>query len=362
LVKLFIGLGVLIFVGSCVAVGLALPYVVLERGFTQVIAGTVGMNAGLMLIGIGVVLREIRKAPRQASAMVAPEAALPAESASGVGQGAVLAAGAAAASLAAAATAEAGSDKRDQFELDWPKPDAPAPVAEPVLDLPTFEVPPPGLSVASEGVEVRDGDQIEPTFSMERAHDMPGQDEFARLRAALSDQLERPDSTPEPADAPEVVQETLTPLAAHSEQADDGAIPAFAHEREASDFEELDREDMHGVDLDSAAVAGDAPAGSTADEGLASPDAADDELEDADGTVPADDPPDEAAQPEPAAEPEPAVVSNEGVVRAYQVGDTAFTVYGDGTIRAETSEGEFTFESMDEVRAFLMREKLKVRT
>lgn len=45
--------------------------------------------------------------------------------------------------------------------------------------------------------------------------------------------------------------------------------------------------------------------------------------------------------------------SDEGVIAAYSVGDSAFTMYADGRILARTPEGEFTFASMDELKAFM---------
>lgn len=154
--------------------------------------------------------------------------------------------------------------------------------------------------------------------------EMPGQDEFTRLRAALSDQLERPDSP-----------------RAGSPQADRSHADAAR--------------DMNDEDIDLSL-----PQGDVATER---------------GTVMRVSEPDDIDSPEPetleaqteeapvldAPRPAHEVVSNEGVLRAYQVGDTAFTIYGDGTIRAETRDGRYLFQSMEEVRAFLAQEKLKVR-
>ncbi|MFJ5370518.1 hypothetical protein ACIPIA_14965, partial [Bosea sp. CER48] len=63
-----------------------------------------------------------------------------------------------------------------------------------------------------------------------------------------------------------------------------------------------------------------------------------------------------ATEEEPAASAErPA--SDEGIVGAYQVGDAHFTIYADGSIRARTPDGEFSFASMDELKAYLASEK-----
>ena len=69
---------------------------------------------------------------------------------------------------------------------------------------------------------------------------------------------------------------------------------------------------------------------------------------------------DEAARPD--AEPavaEPAA-SEEGIVGAYQVGETHFTIYADGSIRARTPDGEYSFASMDELKVYLASEKSRL--
>ncbi len=62
--------------------------------------------------------------------------------------------------------------------------------------------------------------------------------------------------------------------------------------------------------------------------------------------------PAQPAAPETAANPAP-VQSNDGVIAAYTVGDSSFTMYADGRIEAEAPEGRFTFASIDELRAFM---------
>jgi hypothetical protein len=364
LVKFFIGLGVLIFVAGSVAVGLALPYVVLERGFTQVIVGTVGMNAGLVLIGIGMVLREIRKrpvpiAPSGAVAASPDEiasaglAADPGRVATGLVATGLATTGLAAAGVAMAAKGEAetSTEGSGQLELDWPpskvaasgdeEPTTAAP--EPTLALPKFELPPlewPKLDLPKRDAletEATLADPTEPALATlpaaeagmsdaereetERAtvtDDMPSQDEFTRLRAALSDQL-----------------------------SDDREVADALSRAELAGFDEDDLKDNQS---DATEIGADDGAEPRIDADIAKHD------EDRDADADTDAPVTKAAP-----EPVPNTVSDEGVVRAYQVGDTAFTVYGNGIIRAETSEGQFTFESMDEVRAFLAQEKLKIR-
>ena len=65
-------------------------------------------------------------------------------------------------------------------------------------------------------------------------------------------------------------------------------------------------------------------------------------------------------EPEQDQQPEQPAASDEGVIGAYQVGDTHFTMFADGSIRARTREGEYTFASMDELKAYLASEKSRL--
>ncbi|CAN7550004.1 hypothetical protein [Bosea sp. LjRoot237] len=56
---------------------------------------------------------------------------------------------------------------------------------------------------------------------------------------------------------------------------------------------------------------------------------------------------------------EPAA-SEEGVIGAYQVGETQFTMFADGSIHARTPDGDYTFASMDELKTYLASEKDKL--
>lgn len=66
-------------------------------------------------------------------------------------------------------------------------------------------------------------------------------------------------------------------------------------------------------------------------------------------------------QQEPVADaPEEPASSNEGIVGAYQVGDAHFTIFADGSIRARTPDGEYSFASMDELKVYLVSEKSRL--
>jgi hypothetical protein len=64
-----------------------------------------------------------------------------------------------------------------------------------------------------------------------------------------------------------------------------------------------------------------------------------------------------AAETKPDEEP---AASEEGVIGAYQVGETQFTMFADGSIHARTPDGDYTFASMDELKTYLATEKDKL--
>ncbi len=90
------------------------------------------------------------------------------------------------------------------------------------------------------------------------------------------------------------------------------------------------------------------PETSAGDEGEAAEEAAEQERDE-----------DDAQSPPPAADERPAA-SEEGVIGAYQVGETHFTMYADGSIHANTPDGDYVFASMDELKTYLASEKSKL--
>lgn len=68
----------------------------------------------------------------------------------------------------------------------------------------------------------------------------------------------------------------------------------------------------------------------------------------------------EAAAAEPTPEEERPAASEEGIVGAYQVGETQFTMYADGSIHARTPDGDYVFASMDELKTYLASEKSRL--
>jgi hypothetical protein len=65
------------------------------------------------------------------------------------------------------------------------------------------------------------------------------------------------------------------------------------------------------------------------------------------------------AETKPGEEP---AASEEGVIGAYQVGETQFTMFADGSIHARTPDGDYVFASMDELKTYLANEKDKLET
>ncbi len=61
LAGIVIALGALMFLGGAGCIALGAPYLVLERGFTLAIIGSVLACAGLVVIVQGLVLRELRR-------------------------------------------------------------------------------------------------------------------------------------------------------------------------------------------------------------------------------------------------------------------------------------------------------------
>jgi hypothetical protein len=81
-------------------------------------------------------------------------------------------------------------------------------------------------------------------------------------------------------------------------------------------------------------------------------------------SIPTEKPPaeqDGAAAAETRSDEEPAA-SDEGVIGAYQVGETQFTMFADGSIHARTPDGDYVFASMDELKAYLANEKDKLES
>ncbi len=463
----FILLGLGFVGGGAVAIVDGLPYMVLERGFTQVIIGTVVAVAGVILLALAWVLVEMRRlkgslsnaamamslASMAGGATAAPDhaTAKPQAAADGMGRavpglaaaGALVAAGIAEARPAAAESPETPSEAPahpDLFSAELSKVFAePMPVspddadtaqgrldalptldpframgeraeAEPELPLvmtepvPAIVLPPvPELAFEARGpgeaepvpegddaAETRTQDALEPEPSAtdRPASDVPPpplasdiddpltpepramlgdvrDDEFDRLRESLADlglgtrpSGGRIEPSLEGSDGPAVVrQDEIEAASSWMEPAlgrrvnwsEPPEAPGRPPEREAASAG-LSEPSWPVLDSADRSVPAWPPQTSTApepplDEAEASP-AEPTALE-----------PTEPAEPEPA---EPPAASDEGIVGAYQVGEAHFTIYADGSIKARTPDGDYSFASMDELKIYLASEKTRL--
>ncbi|WP_293806883.1 hypothetical protein [uncultured Bosea sp.] len=462
MIAIFTILGVLLFGGGAYAILDGWPYLVLERGFTQVIIGSIASGAGLIMLSLAWVLREVRATRRAltealglrsevqvpAAAVAEPPPVMPSRpdlpsfpgSAAPAVLGAVVGA-AAAGAVAHALTASEGessqasaeephaSGDRDLFgalvtqHLDKPEPaaeDKPEEAqehepsspeeAEPLPDMfdealsaaPSFDDNKSSVELEAEGdkpaelvaAKVQDAER-EWTFPRhdEPAHpgewaaeeppatpdetveapaaaaDEPELDEFSALRASLAGHLNEPEretgriepsfsQEPDPFAAaeswmdrasPRVEPWLDTPPVAEPEPAAETALH-WPPRTEAHAFDEP--AEPASDDVETASVP-EAVEPVHHDEGMG---ASSGEPEQAAAHVEAS----EAQAEEAPAAPEARPASDEGIVGAYQVGDAHFTIYADGSIRARTPDGEYSFASMDELKVYLASEKSRL--
>lgn len=456
LIAIFTVLGLFLFGGGAYAIYDGWPYLVLERGFTEVIIGAIASSAGLIMLSLAWVLKEIRatrralvealelrtQTPLPAAAVAeAPffpplqsEGSTFARSLAPAAIGAV--AGAAATSalaqaLAASegenatATAEApaSSGDRDLFgalvahNLQEPEPAAesepeatsetvqtqseeaealpdmfeealstaplqPAafeadehefaePVAadvQPSAEEETFaghDEPAPfgGWTSDEQPVGERAATSVEAAEPITARGNAAELDEFSALRESLADHLNEPahetariepsfSQEPDPFAVAETWMDRASPRREPWLDTPTVEEPAPAEEPALL---WPPRTEAHAFDAPAEPGAVSAEA-ETAAEPIETP--ADEELDNAnpEELSAADEPPAEA----PPAAPDSRPASDEGIVGAYQVGDAHFTIFADGSIRARTPDGEYSFASMDELKVYLASEKSRL--
>ncbi|CAM5770693.1 hypothetical protein [Bosea minatitlanensis] len=458
MIAVFSLVGLALFGGGLYAIYDGWPYLVLERGFTEVIIGSIAAAAGLVMLSLAWLLRELRTlrrelagaaatqaaaapvaeaaltaAPRQARPE-SPAATLPPAAPVAVGA-AVLGAGAAAA-VAVAETPEAGSPAPETLERDLfgalvaehlIAPDADADLAEEkpepardeaVADMfgkEAFGIAPavhdeaaagelpaeaaqadePAAVVAAwplpdetpdasdeaaqakgEEAEGPAGDAADDAVAAEPepAAEPAGHDEFAALRESLTSQLgglHRPGGRIEPALAPE--DDPFAEAEAWMASPGGRREPRFDAPAATAESETAPPAPAWPPRTEPAlpvAPAGREPGPSEEDVAAAQDEPVDlpHEAASREEQVPvAAEPAETEALPQEEPGPEPAgtqaqapAASDEGVVGAYQVGETHFTIYADGSIRARTPEGEYSFASMDELKVYLASEKSRL--
>ncbi len=464
MIAIFTVLGVLLFGGGAYAIYDGWPYLVLERGFTQVIIGSIASSAGLIMLSLAWVLKEVRATRRAlveaielrsavqvpaATAELSPVIPSRPESPSFLGAAVPAAIGAVAGAATVGAVAHALSGPKDdnapvpaeephaseeqaaadrdlfgalvtrnlqEEELPAeaePESESAAPPAEEAESLPdmfdealsiapSLEAAKPAVELEAEGHEPaelvaakvhaadRDWDVPrldEPATAYEQASDEPSAahgepaempavaeggtelDEFSALRASLAGHLNEPEretgriepsfsQEPDPFAVAESWMDRAsprrepwldTPPVAEPEPATE-EVPHWPPRTEPHAFEAPPE------------PAGDEIEPPTFSEAVAS--APHHEQADMVGVEPqqavahaeaSERPAEDAPAP---AEARPA--SDEGIVGAYQVGDAHFTIYADGSIRARTPDGEYSFASMDELKVYLASEKSRL--
>ncbi len=422
IIFVLLGLGLLGGGGFLIAEGW--PYLVLERGFTQVIAGTVLASAGAIMLALSVVLAELRRtratlsnalvaaslaaaATREEPALAEAFALEPAHRREPAGPGPLAGAAAGIALGTAAgivltrggAASEAGdgtADERDLFgDVAAPEPDpvqaTGEPAAAPDLDDGTASLPfddpawldrapidgpaptAPDDARSQTATDTPEQDRLDDDFTrdLERAlgaeplapEPVKAQaSEFDFLRERLSHLRVEPEAA-EPASAGEGESDAaawMTPWRDSGETAPGPSGPVHDHAMPAPD------ETSEATPAQDWPPAADPAPASGTDMPAALWDGPEPEA-DAPVATPTDE---TAAEPgSPAAADEPAAgpatealpaASDEGIVGAYQVGDAHFTIFADGSIKARTPDGDYGFASMDELKAYLASEKSRL--
>lgn len=479
MIAIFTVLGLILLGGGAYAIFDGWPYLVLERGFTQVIIGSIASTAGLILLSLAWVLREFRAVRRalqedaEARAAALPTGPAPVDTAfepprpgplpslspvlvpAAVGAAAV---GAVADALSAsspddarAAPQPASATDRDLFgdlvkSLRNPEPtpeeeqaegDAPEPQPLPPPDMFSSasaerydEREEPPIEVATESHEPAEvvaakvqpmgedealahadelayadrethlgenapvGEEasaeepvseteekaeeqaatdveVEPAVDpLSREEPAPFQpvdelDEFSALRASLTGHLrqnESDDQRIEPSLEPE--SDPFAAAEAWMDRASPRKEPWFETPPPANEPQAAETDSPPWPPRTEAHAFAEAPASVVAEPHEAplpvEPEQPEVVAEAAQPAVVEDEVMPEVEAPEgpaPAAEP---AASEEGVVGAYQVGDAHFTIYADGSIRARTPDGEYSFSSMDELKVYLASEKSRL--
>lgn len=457
MIAIFSLLGLVLFGGGLYAIYDGWPYLVLERGFTEVIIGSIAATGGLILLSLAWVLKQLKAlraelaeaAEARASVAAPVEAAMPAvprETATtgetpaswSVGSAAV---GAGAVGIGAAAVAAAVAEKhepaaadsetlgRDLFgalvadhlaepeEEKEQQDEAPEPVRdEAVPDMFETETaetvaadvdhPAAGEEESHDPAEIvaakthpssqdeilaDHGEEAEPAAQdvdadeagfedgapgaeeQGAAKEVAERDEFAALRESLTSQLgslHRPAGRIEPSLAPE--EDPFAEAEAWISPSNERREPSFDAPRSAIESgaePPLPVWPPRTEPQDSSAVASKVPEPSheAAASGQDRVDFASDRatpLDDAEPDEPEQPESDEGQTEDAAPAPKPAAQepasSDEGIVGAYQVGETHFTIYADGSIRARTPDGEYSFASMDELKVYLASEKSRL--
>jgi hypothetical protein len=329
--RILIGLGLLMLIAGLAAIGLGLPYILLERGFTQVIVGTSVATSGLVLSVLGFVLRDLRSLRAsiagmraQAAVDLIPEmpvsvgenAAIPDVPASDtaaltkIGGMAGLAVAGAGAAVLAGGVALAGASTavgvsisgNGDGDVDLPPPD----IEIPQTDLYQVELQALPLDAAAEA----HADDLSAKIDL-------AVDDLASLRRDLRSNLGDADTVK--------IEDSGSEL-----PLDVAAMTQFAEPADQEIGSDFTPQDLDGTASDQGGL--DEVASGAPDEDI--PDAV-----------------------EIASAPDRPVISDEGIVGVHTVGASTFTMYSDGTIRAETPDGPMQFPDVAALKDYLASER-----
>jgi hypothetical protein len=336
-------LAVAMILGGLLAAILGWDIVLVERGWTMVIAGSIMAASGALLLGVTAAVSKLVKIQAELMRLHAglnePDAAqLPSSSELSV---AALAGGL----FAGTAAAKAGEEEQPTLPL-FAK-DAPANDVEPIRaeerdEVAELPAPPvlgvyPGPEVVLEPEPIPDDDAAEAKVP-----------EFLFAERYREDRYE--EETYAPVRPPEL-DETLYARDPAEEQGSDivpEEPPEPLHEpvREQASEPAVLIEDDRPVE---AIVETKAEPVSAAEEAAAQPDEAPSKTEEPDA-VPA-----EKAADEELGEVERAEVDRAdlAIVGTYTSGDNTYVMFSNGSIEAQTPRGVFQFESLDELKAFI---------
>jgi hypothetical protein len=348
-----------------------LPYLVLERGFTQAIMGSVLVTGGLVLIGIGLLMRDMRRlfarlasgsgalisdGPKAdaananlSSTDLATKGALAAGTAGAVAAGALLAGD-------DAAAAETGKDdlaSQDEFDFQQEHHSQQEPHSQEKPLSPEDAVV---LATDSAG-ETLEGDtpidEVIPADEAIPADEVIPADEAANAivpvtvdtsdgPAAPAEDLSEPASAETPDEDP--FERLRRSLLMDAKPALSDAVAAGMSVTDAAPS------DMDAAPSDTDAVAEAASDEITQDASVSAL-ATDDEDTPA---VAADGASKDGTQPFGSAQAANGpTASDEGIVSVRRIGDSTYTMFADGSVAAETPNGPLTFASVAELKAHL---------
>lgn len=279
--------------------------VLLERGWTTAVAGSVSAASGVLLLGLTAIvwrLSGIRKdiaALRETLAMArrVTQSSL-GETQPSIAPGLATGTAAVAAGVAAAGLADTSGDQRP---IDFLQP-----------DLPLFGTADEDASSRETTEELRDEPREAPPISLDDF-----EDEFAREEGFAREEPRDREEAPDVRIPDFLIERRETFSAAYTEEGSDlGALAARERELAEPMLPEEDPETDYRIE----------PLNEGADESV-------------EETI-------EAIEPEPAPQPP-------SVIGTYNSGDNTYVMFSDGSIEAKTPQGEFRFGSLDELKAFI---------